>query len=92
MIGSCSRRAPNGLGRLARLANEPAAALYDAGEDAAESVNIAKLASADASLLALDQAIQTRGRSGFTSEGRPCRPVIRRPGAADRPGQQRDDP
>jgi alkylation response protein AidB-like acyl-CoA dehydrogenase len=54
--------------QLARLATERAAALYDTGEDAAESVNIAKLASADASLLALDQAIQTHGGSGFTSE------------------------
>lgn len=43
-------------------------ALYDGGEDAAESVNIAKLASADASLLALDTAIQVHGGNGFTSE------------------------
>jgi len=54
--------------QLARLATERAAALYDAGADAAEAVNIAKLASADASVLALDRAIQAHGGSGFTSE------------------------
>jgi len=54
--------------QLARLATKRAAALYDAGEDAAEAVNIAKLASADASVLALDRAIQAHGGSGFTSE------------------------
>lgn len=54
--------------QLARLATERAAALYDAREEAAEAVNVAKLASADASLLALDAAIQTHGGNGFTSE------------------------
>ncbi|MEZ5174991.1 MAG: acyl-CoA dehydrogenase family protein [Acidimicrobiia bacterium] len=54
--------------QLARLATQHAAALYDADEDAAEAVNIAKLASADAAELALDRAIQTHGGSGFTSE------------------------
>jgi alkylation response protein AidB-like acyl-CoA dehydrogenase len=53
---------------LARLATERAAALFDAGQDAAEAANIAKLAAADAALAALDQAIQTHGGNGLALE------------------------
>ncbi|MEV4548996.1 acyl-CoA dehydrogenase family protein [Nonomuraea wenchangensis] len=53
---------------LARLATARAAELYDLGEDAAEAANIAKFAAADASLKALDQAIQTHGGNGLSRE------------------------
>ncbi|MGQ4618613.1 acyl-CoA dehydrogenase family protein [Nocardia sp. R7R-8] len=53
---------------LARLATYRAAELYDAGKPAAEAANIAKFAAADASLKALDQAIQTHGGNGLSLE------------------------
>src|SRR5690606_35646876 len=53
---------------LARLATARAAELYDSGQDAAEAANIAKFAAADASLKALDQAIQTHGGNGLSRE------------------------
>jgi alkylation response protein AidB-like acyl-CoA dehydrogenase len=53
---------------LARLATARAAELFDRGQDAAEAANIAKLAAADASLTALDQAIQTHGGNGLALE------------------------
>ncbi len=53
----------------ARLMNARAAELYDAGSpDAGEVANMAKFASADASLVALDQSIQTLGGNGFALE------------------------
>lgn len=52
----------------ARLMNFRAAELFDQGGDAAEAANIAKLAAADACLLALDQAIQTHGGNGLSNE------------------------
>jgi alkylation response protein AidB-like acyl-CoA dehydrogenase len=54
----------------ARLMNFRAAELFDAGDDrtCAEAANIAKLAAADACLLALDQAIQTHGGNGLSNE------------------------
>lgn len=54
--------------QLARLMTFRAAELIDAGADAAEAANMAKLAAADASLLALDQAIQTHGGNGLSNE------------------------
>jgi alkylation response protein AidB-like acyl-CoA dehydrogenase len=54
--------------QLARLATARAAELIDAGQDAAEAANIAKLAAADAGLAALDQAIQTHGGNGLARE------------------------
>ena len=54
--------------QLARLMTTRAAELHDAGLDAAEAANMAKLASADACLLALDQAIQTHGGNGLSNE------------------------
>jgi alkylation response protein AidB-like acyl-CoA dehydrogenase len=53
---------------LARLATARAAELFDAGQDAAEAANIAKLAAADAALAALDQSIQTHGGNGLALE------------------------
>lgn len=54
--------------QLARLMAYRAAELFDAGADAAEAANIAKLAAADASLKALDQAMQTHGGNGMALE------------------------
>lgn len=53
---------------LARMAMVHSAALFDAGEDAAEAANIAKYAAAEASLEALDQSIQTHGGNGLSKE------------------------
>jgi len=53
---------------LARLATARAAEMFDAGQDAGEAANIAKLAAADAALAALDQAIQTHGGNGLALE------------------------
>jgi len=52
----------------ARLMTQKAAWLYDQGLDAGEAANMAKYASAEASLKALDQAIQTHGGNGLTTE------------------------
>ena len=55
--------------QLARLMTARAAELYDAGSPGAgEAANMAKFAAADASLEALDQAIQTHGGNGFALE------------------------
>lgn len=54
--------------QLARLMTMRAAELFDAGADAAEASNIAKLAAADACLAALDQAIQIHGGNGLSME------------------------
>jgi alkylation response protein AidB-like acyl-CoA dehydrogenase len=56
---------------LARLMTEKAAWLHDHGTDrvaAGEAANMAKLASADAGMHCLDQAIQTHGGNGMASE------------------------
>jgi alkylation response protein AidB-like acyl-CoA dehydrogenase len=53
---------------LARLMTQKAAWLYDEGLDAGEAANMAKYASAEASLKALDQAIQTHGGNGLATE------------------------
>ena len=54
---------------LARLMTQKAAWLYDQGKDAAgETANMAKYAAAEASLAALDQAIQTHGGNGMSGE------------------------
>jgi alkylation response protein AidB-like acyl-CoA dehydrogenase len=54
--------------QLARLMTMRAAELFDAGADAAEAANMAKLAAADACLQALDQAMQTHGGNGLSNE------------------------
>jgi alkylation response protein AidB-like acyl-CoA dehydrogenase len=48
--------------------NFRAAELFDLGQDSGEAANIAKLASADAALQALDQAIQVHGGNGLSNE------------------------
>jgi alkylation response protein AidB-like acyl-CoA dehydrogenase len=55
---------------LARLMTAKAAWLYDAGDDVAagESANMAKYAAAEASMAALDQAIQVHGGNGMATE------------------------
>ncbi|AKU15394.1 acyl-CoA dehydrogenase family protein [Luteipulveratus mongoliensis] len=55
---------------LAKLMMQKAATLYDAGDDfgAGEAANIAKYAAAEASIAALDNAIQTHGGNGLTRE------------------------
>jgi len=53
---------------LARLMTMRAAALTDAGEDAAEASNIAKFAAGEAAVQALDQAIQVHGGNGLSNE------------------------
>jgi alkylation response protein AidB-like acyl-CoA dehydrogenase len=53
---------------LSRLAIQRAAALYDAGMDAAEASNVAKFAAAEAGIRCLDVALETHGGNGFSSE------------------------
>ena len=55
---------------LARLMTQKAAALYDAGDDAAagEAANMAKYAAAEAACDAADRAIQAHGGNGITQE------------------------
>ncbi|GGU76453.1 acyl-CoA dehydrogenase family protein [Lentzea flava] len=55
---------------LARLMTQKAAALYDEGRDkeAGEAANMAKYAAGEAIAAAVDQAIQTHGGNGLTSE------------------------
>jgi alkylation response protein AidB-like acyl-CoA dehydrogenase len=54
--------------QLARLMTARAAEMYDDGLDAAEAANMAKFAAADASLVALDRAIQVHGGNGLSNE------------------------
>lgn len=54
--------------QAARLLTARAAQLYDMGADAAEAANMAKFSSAEASLKALDQAIQVHGGNGLSNE------------------------
>jgi alkylation response protein AidB-like acyl-CoA dehydrogenase len=55
---------------LAKLMMQKAASLYDAGDDAgaAEAANMAKYAAAEASVRAVDQAVQSLGGNGLTKE------------------------
>ncbi|MCZ7681067.1 MAG: acyl-CoA/acyl-ACP dehydrogenase [Sandaracinaceae bacterium] len=53
---------------LARLMTAKAAWLYDAGKDAGEAANMARLSAADAAIAALDQAIQVHGGNGLSTE------------------------
>lgn len=55
---------------LAKVMMQKAAFLYDSGDEfgAAEAANMAKYAAAEASIKALDQAIQTHGGAGLTRE------------------------
>ncbi|WP_340378056.1 acyl-CoA dehydrogenase family protein [Streptomyces sp. SS7] len=55
---------------LARLMTQKAAHLYDAGDDvgAGEAANMAKYAAGEACVRAVDQAVQTLGGNGLTTE------------------------
>ena len=55
---------------LAKLMMQKAATLYDTGDDfgAAESANMAKYAAGEASVRAVDQAVQSLGGNGLTKE------------------------
>ena len=55
---------------LARLMMQKAATLYDEGDDrgAGEAANMAKYAAAEASVRAVDQAVQSLGGNGLTKE------------------------
>ncbi|TPG35719.1 acyl-CoA dehydrogenase family protein [Mycolicibacterium hodleri] len=55
---------------LARLMMQKAATLYDDGDDfgAAEAANMAKYAAGEASVRAVDQAVQSLGGNGLTKE------------------------
>jgi len=55
---------------LAKVMTQKAAALYDAGNDAAagEAANMAKYAAAEASVKAVDTAVQVHGGNGMTAE------------------------
>ncbi|MGE2729694.1 acyl-CoA dehydrogenase family protein [Mycolicibacterium vaccae] len=55
---------------LAKLMMQKAAALYDGGDDAgaAEAANMAKYAAGEASVRAVDQAVQSLGGNGLTKE------------------------
>ena len=79
---------------LAKTMMQKAAVLYDSGDDvgAAEAANMAKYAAAEASIKALDQAIQTHGGAGFSVRVRSRLDAGRRPDRARGPRQSRDDP
>lgn len=55
---------------LARLMGQKAAWLYDSGDDmgAAEAANMAKYAAGEAAVRCVDQAVQTLGGNGLTTE------------------------
>lgn len=55
---------------LAKLMMQKAAVLYDSGDEmgAAEAANMAKYAAGEASIKALDQAVQTHGGAGLTKD------------------------
>ncbi|HWM07036.1 MAG TPA: acyl-CoA dehydrogenase [Actinophytocola sp.] len=55
---------------LAKVMTQKAAALYDSGDDmgAGESANMAKYAAAEATIKAVDTAIQVHGGNGLTAE------------------------
>ncbi|HEY2042369.1 MAG TPA: acyl-CoA dehydrogenase family protein [Jatrophihabitans sp.] len=55
---------------LAKLMMQKAASLYDSGDDGAagEAANMAKYAAAEASVRAVDQAVQSHGGNGLASE------------------------
>jgi alkylation response protein AidB-like acyl-CoA dehydrogenase len=55
---------------LAKLMMQKAAALYDSGDDfgSAEAANMAKYAAGEASVRAVDQAVQSLGGNGLTKE------------------------
>ena len=79
---------------LAKLMMQKAATLYDRGDDvgAAEAANMAKYAAAEASVRAVDQAVQTLGGNGLTKEYGIAAAVTASQAGPHRAGQPRDDP
>ncbi|MDP7053651.1 MAG: acyl-CoA dehydrogenase family protein [Alphaproteobacteria bacterium] len=53
---------------MSSLIMRQAACQYDAGEEAGAASNMAKYAAAEASILAVEAALQTHGGNGFTNE------------------------
>ena len=66
---------------LAKVMTQKAAALYDAGDDmgAGEAANMAKYAAAEASIKAVDAAVQVHGGNGTDRRVRPRRAGRGRP-------------
>ena len=79
---------------LAKLMMQKAATLYDLGDDggAAEAANMAKYAAGEASVRAVDQAVQSLGGNGLTKEYGIAVGADRVAAGADRAGQPGDDP
>ena len=79
---------------LAKLMMQKAATLYDGGDDvgAAEAANMAKYAAGEASVRAVDQAVQSLGGNGLTKEYGIASMLDRVAVGPDRAGQPGDDP
>ena len=79
---------------LAKLMMQKAATLYDGGDDvgAAEAANMAKYAAGEASVRAVDQAVQSLGGNGLTKEYGIAAGVDGVAAGPHRTGQPRDDP
>ena len=79
---------------LAKLMMQKAATLYDVGDDggAAEAANMAKYAAGEASVRAVDQAVQSPRRQRPDQGVRPRLGADRIAACAHRTGQPRDDP
>ena len=77
---------------LAKLMMQKAATLYDSGDDvgAAEAANMAKYAAGEASVRAVDQAVQSLGGNGLTKEYGIAAAVTASEAGPHRPGQPRD--
>ena len=87
--------APNHIEvELAKLMMQKAAALYDIGDEggAAEAANMAKYAAGEASVRAVDQAVQCLGGNGLTKEYGIASVLTASRLARIAPGQPRDDP
>ena len=78
---------------LAKLMMQKAATLYDRGDDAgaAEAANMAKYAAGEASVRAVDQAVQSLGGNGLTKEYGIAAVLTASRLARIAPGQPRDD-
>ena len=79
---------------LAKLMMQKAATLYDSGDDvgAAEAANMAKYAAGEASVRAVDQAVQSLGGNGLTKEYGIAAVLTASQAGPHRPGQPRDGP
>ena len=79
---------------LAKLMMQKAATLYDGGDDfgAAEAANMAKYAAGEASVRAVDQAVQSLGGNGLTKEYGIAAVLTASRAGPHRAGQPRDGP